>query len=340
MTRIHPLRNVLAILAVALATAAAASLLPDNPYQRWQLLDGTIHRHARWIYERIHFDPSPVDVVFVGPSRIARGVDPIRMEGELRRRGYPVNVVNFALPEGGRNLNTVIVEELLKTKRPELIVIGVIEKPARLGHPAFKYLAPPGILLDPAHPGNARYLSDLAYLPFRQLTLFAARIAPWASDLSPTFDPNQYTPEQGVSDVYRTMDGRLESTSRQATMEELEEGARAFRNGVTPPILPRSLADVEFGDERESIRRIVAAARRHGVKVAFLSQPYWSGPTTIQEETFYRAFGPVWNAGFLSRRDDLYADSGHMTRTGADVLTDWIAPYVAAELRVPQEARK
>jgi hypothetical protein len=339
MARLHPLRSVFVILGIALATAAGACLLPDDPYQRWQLLDGTIHKQARWIYERIHFDSRPVDVVFVGPSRIARGIDPLRMEAELRREGHPVSVVNFALPEGGRNLNDVIVEELLKTKRPKLIVIGVIEKPARLGHPAFKYVAPTGMVVDPVHIGNVRYLADLAYLPFRQMTLFAAKVAPWASDLSTTFDPDQYTPDRGVSDVFRTKDGRLESTSRQASLEELEQGAREFREGVTPPILPPSLADVEFGDERANIRRIAAAARRHGVKVAFLSQPYWSGPTTIQEEGFYRSMGPVWNAGFLSAHAELYADSGHMTRHGADILTDWITPFIAAEL-LPFEARK
>lgn len=339
MARLHPLRSFLVILGVALAAAVVACLLPENPYQRWQLLDGTIHKNARWVYERIHFDPRPVDVVFVGPSRIARGVDPIRLEASLRAQGRPANVVNFALPEGGRNLNYVIVEELLKTKQPKLIVIGVIEKPARFGHPAFKYVAPRSLVVDPGHFGNAKYFSDLAYLPFRQMMLFAADVAPWASDLSPTFDPAQYTPDRGVSDVFRTKDGRLESTSRQASMAELEEGAREFREGVTPPILPPAMADVEFGDERASIRRIVAAARRHGVKVAFLSQPYWSGPTTIQEEPFYRSFGPVWNAGFLASHAELYADSGHMTRQGADVLTDWLTPYIAAELP-PSETRK
>lgn len=336
MARLHPLRSFFAILGIALLAAVGACVLPENPYQRWQLLDGTIHKQARWIYERIHFDARPVDIVFVGPSRIARGVDPIRLQAELRREGHAVNVVNFALPEGGRNLNDVIVEELLKTKRPKLIVIGVIEKPARFGHPAFKYVAPASMIVDPVHFGNLKYFSDLAYLPFRQMNLFAADIAPWASDLSPTFDPGKYTPDQGVSDVFRTKDGRLESTSRMATWSELEDGAREFREGVTPPILPPSMADVEFGDERANIRRIVAAARRHGVKVAFLSQPYWSGPTTIQEEPFYRTFGPVWNAGFLSTHAELYADSGHMTRQGADVLTDWLAPYIAAELPPPE----
>lgn len=325
MARLHPLRSVLAILGIALATAVLVCLLPENPYQRWQLLDGTIHRNARWIYERIHFDPRPVDVVFVGPSRVARGVDPIRLQTELRRQGRPVNVVNFALPEGGRNLNYVIVDELLKTKRPKLIVIGVIEKPARFGHPAFKYIAPRRTVADPEHLANIKYLSDLAYLPFRQLTLFAADVAPWSSNLAPTFDQAQYVPDLGLSKVYRRADGTLESTARAGTMAELESDAAEYKAGLTPPVLPASMADIEFGDERENIRRIVAAAHSHGAKVAFLALPYYSGPTTVQEEPFYRRYGPVWNAGFLSPRADLYADAAHLTQGGAAFLTDWLS---------------
>src|SRR4051812_47904056 len=123
MRPLHAFRKTMAILGVALATAVALCLLPENPYQRWQLLEGTIHSRARWMYERTHFDPQPVDVVFLGPSRIGAGVDAPRLGRALAARGLPSNVVNFSLPEGGRNINYVIFDELLKAKTPKLVVI-------------------------------------------------------------------------------------------------------------------------------------------------------------------------------------------------------------------------
>jgi len=68
-------RGLSGILATASLTAAIACALPDNAYQRWQLLDGTIHRNCAGIYERCHFDPTPIDVAFIGPSRTAEGVN-------------------------------------------------------------------------------------------------------------------------------------------------------------------------------------------------------------------------------------------------------------------------
>ena len=135
-------RLLAAIVAVAGLAAAAASLLPDDPYMRYATLDHTIQNRVRWIYERIHFDPAPVDVAVIGPSRSGAAVAAPRLEADLAALGQPLRAVNFSLPENGRDLNWVILDELLAVKHPRLVVIGVIEKPSRFGHPAYKYVAP------------------------------------------------------------------------------------------------------------------------------------------------------------------------------------------------------
>lgn len=335
MTRLHPFRKVACLLGVAFAVAVAACLLPERPYERWQLLDGTIHGRSRWIYERTHFDPRPIDVMFVGPSRIARGVDPLELQAQLSTPGQPVRVVNFALPEGGRNINDVIVEEALTRKTPKLIVIGVIEKPSRFGHSAYKYIAPRDLAVSPGYLANAHYLSDLVYLPFRQMMLFTGYVAPQAVGLTDHFDPAHYDPDPPNPSSVTKPDGSVEDWRQPASPAELQRGVRKLERGMTPPILPAGLADVEFGDERHYIRRIVAAAEKKGVKVAFLFIPYCTGTSHVQEEAFYRQYGPVWNAGFIASRPDLYADYGHLTVSGAKVLTNWLAPFVSTAIHQP-----
>lgn len=337
MARFHPLRKFACLIGVAFGVAALACLLPERPYERWQLLDGTIHGRSRWIYERTHFDPRPIDVMFVGPSRIARAIDPLQLQAQLSAPGHPIHVVNFALPEGGRNINDVIVEEALTTKTPKLIVIGVIEKPSRFGHSAFKYIAPRSLVISPGYLANAHYLGDLVYLPFRQLQLFAGYVAPQTVGLTDHFDPAHYDPDPANPTSVLNPDGSVaEDWTKAASPAELQRGIHKLEAGMTPPILPASLADVEFGDDRHYIRRIVAAAQRKGVKVAFLFIPYCTGPSTVQEETFYRQYGPVWNAGFISSRPDLYADYGHLTVAGGEALTTWITPMVAAAIQRPE----
>jgi hypothetical protein len=331
MRRFRSLPAVIAIFGIALLCATATLLLPTSGYQRYQLLEGTIHARARWIYERIHFDPTPIDVVVIGSSRTGAGIDAARL-GHLTGR----NVVNFSLPEAGRNINYAIITEMLTAKTPKLIVLGVTEKPSRTGHSAYRYLAPAAMLVDPAYFGNIKYLADLGYLPYRQLLLFAADIAPGTMGFSHDFDPARYAgPFLDTTADITLPDGTIKRTGQPAALAELERGVRKLETGTNPPILPASLADIEFGDERAYVRRIAAMAKARGIRVVFLAIPYYTGTTYVQEGALYRHFGPLWNAGFLAPHAEYYTDYAHLTRGGARVLTDWVAPMITAEL-VPQ----
>lgn len=333
MTQLHAFRKTVAILAVSLAAAVLVCLLPENPYQRWQLLDDTIHARSSWIYERVHFDPTPIDVAFVGPSRVGAAVNAPRLGRELAARGLPSNVVNFSLPETGRDINAVIVEEMLKEKTPKLIVIGVIEKPARFGHSAFKYIAPREDVVSPGHLANGRYLGNLIYLPFRQMRLFVADVAPNVMGLHQNFDPARYRGSSLNTTGNIVMpDGSVKNGDQNAPLSELDRGVRKLEAGMTPPILPPQFADIEFGDERHYIREVVRAAKAKGVPVAFLFLPYYTGPSEVQEQAFYEDYGPVWNAGFVADNAALFADYGHLTSSGAEIVTDWLVDPVAKSI--------
>ena len=339
MRRIHPLRSFVAILGAALGIAVAVSLLPERPYERWQLLDGTIHGKTRWIYERVHFDPRPVDVMFVGPSRVDRAVDPVQLQQILSSGGKPVRVVNFALPEGGRNINDVIVEETLSQKTPKLIVIGVIEKPSRFGHSAYKYVAPRGYWPSRATSPMWKWPGDMIYLPYRQMLLLrpiSRRARRELTGRRSTRPSTTRTPPIRPS-VEKPDKLSVEDWTQPASDAELHRGVTKLERGMTPPILPNGLADVEFGDDRHYVRRMVAAAQKKGVKVAFLFLPYYTGK---DQETFRRK--PSTDSTVLSGTPPSCATAcravrrlrppDHQRLTSA---TAWLAPQVAAAISEP-----
>jgi hypothetical protein len=319
----HALMAALGVLLVALLAAVAAALLPDNPYQRWQLLDGTIHARARWIYERIHYDPEPLDVVAIGPSRMGAAFSAAKM---ARGLGLPpARVADFALPENGRNLHALVVDELFRAKRPRLLVVGVIEKPGRYGHNAYRYVAPAAELANPGYLLNLKWPGDLAYLPFRQLKLLVARIAPETMGLAPRFDPARYRRSGSDTSGGNFLPAELRRAGP-TPLAELQRGVAKLEAQNTPPLLPRALADQEFGDERINIRRIIAAARAHGARIVFVALPYYTGPATVQERALYESAGPLLNAHFLSRDPDLFVDYGHLNEEGAARFNAWLAP--------------
>ena len=333
-SRFRSSRVSLGILATALVCAVGAALLPDDPYQRSQLLDDTIHRKARWIYERTHYDDVPIDIVAIGSSRIGAGFDAPRLAAALDARGLPANVVNFSLPEAGRDINYAVFEEVLETKRPKLLVLSVAEKPSRVGHSAFKYLARSGLVADPAYVSNLNFGSNLAYLPFRQMELSAARIAPGFFGLRKDFDPGRYWghSKQSTGDILLP-GGKIKEGDDAAPLAELERGVHKLEKGSTPPILPASMSHIEFGDEYVWTRRIAELAQQHNVKIVFLFIPYYTGSSKIQEQAFYERYGDVWNAGFVSPRADLFSDYGHLTSGGAKVVTDSMIPRFVAKMQ-------
>ncbi|HLX99438.1 MAG TPA: hypothetical protein VKR62_12125 [Roseiarcus sp.] len=330
MLQLNARRKTLLILGIAFLAAVAAALLPDDPYQRWQLLDGTIQKNARWIYERTNFDPTPIDVAVLGPSRSAADVDSRKLEAALTELGTPAHVVNFSLPEAGRDINYAAARELFKTKSPKVLVLGVTEKPSRFGHPAFKYVAPSWLVADPGYFINLNYLSNLIYLPYRQMELFLADLWPPLMGLTKTFDPATY---RGSNiDTTGAQFFPNSSGSVPASHAELMRGVHKLEKGMRPPILPASLRDVEFGDERHYIREIAELARARGTRLVFLNLPFYSDSDTIQEEPFYQEFGDVIDAAFLASHPEWYADYGHLTAHGAGILTAWLAPTISKEL--------
>src|ERR1700733_10720602 len=184
------LSTILAALAVALILSAAVCLLPENDYQKWQLQDPD--GRLRWIYERIHFDPTPIDVAIVGPSRAQLGLSAAAIEHGLAKQGKSASVVNFAVPGTGRDIQWAILNELFKAKSPKAVVLEVEEEPYPFGHFFFKYAAPAEAIAFPPSPFLHNYLYNLAYLPIRKVKLFGANLFPHLFGLSKQFDPEHY----------------------------------------------------------------------------------------------------------------------------------------------------
>jgi len=153
-----------ASLVVALILSAAVCLLPENDYQKWQLQDPD--GRLRWIYERIHFDPTPIDVAIVGPSRAQLGLSAAAIEQDLAQRGKRVNVANFAMLGSGRDLQWAILDELFKAKSPKVVVLEVDEEPYPFGHFLFKHVGPTEAIVFPPSPFLHNYLYNLATCQF------------------------------------------------------------------------------------------------------------------------------------------------------------------------------
>jgi hypothetical protein len=304
-----------AAIAVAVLLDAAVLLLPENDYQRWQLLDDSMGGRLRWIYERIHFDPKPVDVAILGPSRAQLGLSAAAVERNLRQHGKHVDVANFALEGAGRNLQWAIVDELFKAKSPKAIILEVDDQPYPFGHFAFKSVAPAEAIVFPPTPFLHNYLYDLAYLPIRKVRLFGANLFPGLFGLSKQFDPQHYA--QNRTDYSTSFPGEF---GKMVDMEHPVPRATLLaepREPVPRTLVARAFSRINGGEDHIYIRKIAEEAKAHGTQLIFVFLPMFNGPETISDLDFLEQFGPVLNYGDLAQQDQLYENWSHLNHAGA-----------------------
>ena len=179
----------LALLAIFFVLCCVVSfLLPHDRYIRYQQLAHSDLFRSRWVYERIHYDKTPIDVAIIGSSRLETSVSAPILEEELSQKlGRPIHVANLAIPQEGRNLHFLVTRELLEN-HPEtrIILVSVVEN-ADLSHPAFRYLADRSDLLLAPLFLNHYYFLDATFLPYRQMSYFIQTRFPKWFGVSPTF---------------------------------------------------------------------------------------------------------------------------------------------------------
>ena len=260
-----------AALGVAFVLSAATCLLPENAYQRWQLLP-FMNDRLRWIYERLNFDPRPIDIAIIGPSRVQLGLSAQAVEEDLARKGKHANVANLAFPGAGRDIQWAVAQELFRTKSPKVVVVEVEAEPYPFGSFAFKYVAPAKEIVFPPTPFLHNFLYNVGYLPIRNLTLFGADLFPGVFGLSKRFDPERYA--QSRSDYTTSFIGDL------GTLVDMEHPVSRAKLLAEKPetldhdtVLGRAMTRINGGEDRLYVRKIAEEAKAHGAKLIFAYFP-------------------------------------------------------------------
>ena len=325
------LRTICASLAVALGLCALACFLPDNPYQRWQLVDDYdfgLFAPLRRAYERIHFDPQPIDVVVVGTSKTQLGVSAARIEQQLASHGAPANVENFSVATAGRNAEWAVVNEAFKTKSPKIVVVGIEGYQTRYGNPAFKFVASAAAIIAPPALLLHNYFYDLAYLPARQVKLFAARFLPDFFGLRDKFDPAIYAHTR--SDF---TSGLVPWESAMLDMERVVPPATLLSERL--PAQHATLMErfllwcCNDGDERVYLRAIAADAKAHGARLMFVFVPTYNFAGDIPDRDFVSRYGVLIDNRDLAGNSKLYESWSHLNHAGALANSDLIAAAIS-----------
>jgi hypothetical protein len=323
-------------LLVGCATGLAAMVaLPHDKFLRYQALNDSTAPTAYWIYERIHTDPSPIDVAFIGTSRIGLSIHSGRLEEDLRRLGISAKVANLHIVKTGVNMQYVVAKELLETRNVKLLVIEMTESEERKPHPDFIFLADTWDVLASPLIVNLNYFSDLMRLPGRQADLFFQTLGQRFGWNAPSYVPQYEGPNLDHAEFIRTLDGVQHDRVETHTQAEMEALRKEQDRIITPSLLPASMNEIEYRLPRYYIRRILDLAQAHHASVVFLYTPRYGGPT---QPAAYRQYASRWdliNPWAEVQDYALWWDESHVNWEGSKRMTDFVAHALASrkELR-------
>jgi hypothetical protein len=309
--------------------------LPHDRYIRYQQFADSDLFRSRWVYERIHYDKTPIDVAIVGSSRLETSVSAPILEKELSEKlGRPIHVANLAIPQEGRNLHFLVARELVEN-HPEarIILLSVVEN-ADLSHPAFRYLADPIDLLRAPLLLSHYYFLDAAFLPYRQMSYFIQTSFPGWFGVSRTFRIDYAGTDFDTTYSFYLPSGKLVDRYHVMPQDKLEAGFRRIVGGLGGAWhQPSRWHAFNNPLEGEYTERLVQVAQNHDVETIFVRLPFYKSPPHMYDETFYRGLGPLLDAEGLTSDPRYFGDEGHFNRYGTNLVSPWlkeaIEPYLS-----------
>lgn len=330
-------RSFLATLVLtALATLTGMALLPHDRYLRYQQLahESVHYLRAKWIYERIHFDSTPIDVAFFGTSHTQSGIDSQLVEDRLNTSGVEQHVVNFAIPHLGRDLHYLLARELIENRTVKKLVIELQETEARAPHPAFQRLGNVNDLVSSPLIINIGYFENLLRLPLRQFRLFIHDVFPATSDYKLEFDPNNYE-GQHWNDTYiihGTETPRLATHTAESLSASAAEMMKSFKvkqSYSNMLLVPGQSYGLLQRYNYHYLEAMLELAKARGVEIVFLYLPFFHAPEQPIAADYLSHFGRILKPITLLDDPGIWQNASHLNRAGAARLSVWVADALA-----------
>lgn len=299
----------LKILAFILLLFLAIILWPVSKQRIYKGLENDCYGYAGWMYDRIHINPEPVDIAFVGSSHTINGIEDKLIEEKLS----DLHILNFGYCRPGRNLDFLMVRELIENKHPKTIILEVREYDNPYSHPIFPYLAENRDLISLYPFFNPDWFSDISLATQYRLQLIQESI--WHGTSEYFYDKRKH--------------GRIPYTDT-ANAEILNARIEGNNSKYKPSESKRQF-DHTF--PHHYLEKIVTLCKESNTALTFLYIPsYGSKEQYPYPLEYLESFAPIWiPPTSIWENQDFWYDAGHLNQSGAIKLSEWVTKKLRQE---------
>lgn len=266
--------------------------------------------HGKWVYNRIFKNPKPVDIAFIGSSRTIHGIMDWHLENQLTQiNNDSLHLLNLGYCRLGRNMDYLLLKELLKTKQPKIVILEVREDGSRYSHPIFPYLAESQDVLWPVAFFNRDIFKD-AYLALETRFEYQKKklLKQLPSVNEQAFSSYGYGMSQNIADTVLL---------QQKKSIRIQRAKKAVKG------IARSL---HMQYSRKYLAKIATLAKHKNIQLFFLYLPEYGTPIQKPLEfSIYKHYGTVWIPPHsILTNSKNWMDDGHLNDFGAKELSNWL----------------
>lgn len=271
-----------------------------------------------WTHKRLR---QTIDYAFIGSSHTFHGVDDNLIQKIVHdsSKNGSISVSNISRSWPGRNLDYLVIKELLKLQRPRIIFIEVTERFPFGGHLYFPILAENKELFDVANLNNVKLGRDIQTAFKSRLDCLVANLFHIESVSSNTY----FYKEHGYAPAEGKFDGKKDT---------VEERSLFVKNYI--PSLHNYLFKINHTFYDNYINKIISLAFKCNVQIIFLYIPRYKPPYFPEEYIQWKEKYQYWIPPIDIFNDaDNFADSGHLNPKGAKLLSTWIAEEIIKNMK-------
>jgi hypothetical protein len=289
--------------------------IPIERRQRFIQLKEDCSWHGIWFFDRVHHNDNPVDVMFFGSSHTINGIMDELIEKRLNNPS--VHVVNFGYCRYGVNIYYVLLKEVLRSKKPKVLLLEVREDEDRYSHPVFPYIADASDIFLATPFFNRDLVRDYFDSFLYRLRILKAEY--FNKDSLVPFKTNDFGFMGSGDTASRALLARVK-LDHGRPKARLTSPERSFYM-TYPRIYLKKLSDLCI---------------ENNIRLIFLYLPEYSSQEKEPLEMItYRKYGHVLiPPDEIFKDPDNWGDENHLNRAGAGKLSEWVAGQIRKNMHL------
>ncbi len=266
------------------------------------------------MYHRIFEDERPVDIVFSGASQTGSAFMDQFISEELNSiTDQNIEVVNYGYCRRGRDIQYVMLKDLLDQKHPKILVVEVAEDEPKKSHPVFPYLAESKDLFGALIFFNQRYFTSI----WKGIAVRFEALRNKITGGNRVIADNQY-PDFGHRPSSNVVDEAV-----------IKENSARWHRRLNKQKL-QLVRDIELNYSKHYLKRIAQLANKNQCTLLFVYLP--ESGSNLKEpllETYYELIAPVIILPEELINDSAnWKDATHFNDSGATAASKFIVPFL------------